>query len=117
MITGFWRRSQDAAATPYSEEGAVDYPMAYKLLCCDQIGEQCEADAGPLDAHQFVKQSKPIEPHSAGREEVADFEGRASSLGHPECHTGAARLQHAERCAQGRAAERVEDQPERTVRL
>jgi hypothetical protein len=31
MITGFWRRSQDAAATPYSEEGAVDYPMAYHL--------------------------------------------------------------------------------------
>ena len=24
-----WRRSQDAAVTPYSEEGAVDYPMAY----------------------------------------------------------------------------------------
>ena len=29
MITGSWRRSQDAAATPYSEEGAVDYPLAY----------------------------------------------------------------------------------------
>jgi hypothetical protein len=31
MITGFWRRSQDAAATPHSEEGAVDYHLALTL--------------------------------------------------------------------------------------
>jgi hypothetical protein len=32
VSTGLWRRSQDAAATPYSAEGAVDYPMAYHGL-------------------------------------------------------------------------------------
>ena len=33
MITGLaGRPSRDAAATPYSEEGAVGYPMAYRTL-------------------------------------------------------------------------------------
>jgi hypothetical protein len=33
VITGLaGRPSRDAAATPYSEEGAVGYPMAYRTL-------------------------------------------------------------------------------------
>ena len=32
MITGFWRRSQDADATPHSEDGAIDIAMAYQRL-------------------------------------------------------------------------------------
>jgi hypothetical protein len=58
MITGFWRRSQDAAATPYSEEGAVDYPMAYHLAStlggnCPRVGRRRhgdEDDAGRVQA-------------------------------------------------------------------
>ena len=58
MITGFWRRSQDAAATPCSEEGAVDYPMAYHLAStlggnCPRVGRRRhgdEDDAGRVQA-------------------------------------------------------------------
>jgi hypothetical protein len=49
LITGFWRRSQDAAATPHSEEGAVDYPMTYHLaltvgLNCPRAGRRRHGD-------------------------------------------------------------------------
>jgi hypothetical protein len=57
-----------------------------QLFCYDYIGEQREADAGPLDAHQFVEQGKPVEPHPAGRKKIAAFEARVSGLGHPERH-------------------------------
>ena len=51
MITGFWRRSQDAAATPYSEAGAVDFPMAYHLAStlggdCPRAGRRRHGDEG-----------------------------------------------------------------------
>ena len=59
VSTGLWRRSQDAAATPYSEEGAVDYPMAYHGLAltlggnCSRAGRRRhgdEDDAGRVQA-------------------------------------------------------------------
>ena len=95
----------------------LDRDLRPQLLCGDQIGEQSEADTGPLDAHQFVEQGKPVEPHPSGRKKITAFEGRASGLGNPEGHAGAARLQHPERRIKRGAAERVEDQPERPVRL
>ena len=49
------------------------------FFAADQIGEQPQADAGPLDAHQFVEQGKPVEPHPAGRKEITALERRASA--------------------------------------
>src|ERR1700682_3769871 len=56
-----------------------DRDLRPQLLRCDQIGEQRETDAGPLDAHQFVEQGKPVEPHPAGRKEITALERRASA--------------------------------------
>jgi hypothetical protein len=49
-----------------------------QLSCGDQIGEQGQADAGPLDAHQFVKQGKPVEAHSSAGKEITAFDGAVS---------------------------------------
>src|SRR5207244_5009559 len=74
-------------------------------------------DAGALDAHQLVKQCEAVKPRPAGTEEFAALESGGARLRYAEGHAGAVRLQHAERRAQGRAAERIEDQPERPVWL
>ena len=58
MITGFWRRSQDADATPHSEDGAIDIAMAYHLAStlggnCPRVGRRRhgdEDDAGRVQA-------------------------------------------------------------------
>jgi hypothetical protein len=39
----------------------LDRNLRSQLFCGDQIGEQREADAGTLDAHQFVEQGKPVD--------------------------------------------------------
>src|SRR5215469_8523251 len=57
-----------------------DRDLRSQLFRGDEIGEQREADAGPLDAHQFVKQGEPIEPHTAGRKEVTALEMHLSGV-------------------------------------
>src|SRR5207344_1382203 len=57
-----------------------------------------------------------VEPGAAGAEQVAALEGRGAGIRYAEGDAGAVRLQHAERRAQGRAAERVDDQPIGAVR-
>src|SRR5437870_12623492 len=83
----------------------------------DQLGQQRESDARALDAHQLVKQCEAVKPRAAGTEEFATLESGGAGLRHAESDAGAVRLPHAERRAQGRAAERIEDQPERPVWL
>src|SRR5271165_6471131 len=95
----------------------LDGKLRPQLLCGDQIGEQCQADAGALDAHQFVKQGEPVEPRSPGCEKPTAFKGRLRGVGHPKCHATAARLEHTEGRRKRGTAERVEYQPERPVRL
>jgi hypothetical protein len=76
-----------------------------QLFGCDQIGEKREADASPLDAHQFVEQGKSVQPDPAGREKISAFEGHLGGIGHSKRHAGTTRLQHAERSTKSGAAE------------
>ena len=64
-----------------------------------------------------MEQGQAVESRPAGAEECAALKRRGACLGDAEGHANAVRLQHAECRAQGRAAERIEDQPERPVWL
>jgi hypothetical protein len=105
------------ATVPISLQGASTAICGYNFFAAIRSASSARPIFGPLDAHQFVEHGKPVEPYPARCEEIRTSEGCVSGFGHSERHTGAARLQHAERRAKGGAAERVEDQPERPVRL
>src|SRR3984893_682080 len=83
----------------------------------DQSRQQTQPNSRALDAHQLVEQCQAIESCSAGRKELPAFDACGACFGDAEGHAGAVRLQHAERCTERAAADRVEDQPERAVRL
>src|SRR4029077_14814946 len=70
-----------------------------------------------LDAHQLVEQSQAIESCFSDCKEFAAFDGRSARCGGAEHNTGAVWLQHAEGCAKGTAADRIEDQPKRAMGL
>jgi hypothetical protein len=71
MITGFWRRSQDADATPHSEDGAIDIAMAYQRLAlmlggiCSRTGRRRhgdEDDGGRVRGTQDVDCGGTVRP-------------------------------------------------------
>ena len=62
----------------------LDRDLRAQLVCRDQIGEKAEADAGPLNAHQFVKEGEPVEPHPARPKKITAFECRVSGFGYAE---------------------------------
>src|SRR5438045_3279778 len=81
--------------------GRLDGDLRSQFLRLDQLGEEPQADAGALDAHQLVEQREAIKLHTAGAEKVAALEGRGRPFGDAERYAGAVRLQHAERRAEG----------------
>src|SRR6476659_1195885 len=57
------RSTSRRATVPISLHEASTAICGRNFFAADQIGEQPQANAGPLDAHQFVEQGKPVEPH------------------------------------------------------
>src|SRR5437762_11502671 len=88
----------------------LDRDLRSQFLRLDQLGEEPQADAGALDAHQLVEQREAIKLHTAGAEEIAAPEGRRRPFGDAERYAGAVRPQHAVPRAEGSSADRPDEQ-------
>src|SRR5690348_17251907 len=75
----------------------LDRDLRVQFLGRNQLGQQTEANARPLNAHQLVKQGQATQSRSAGREEFPAVDLSGARFGDAERYACAVWLQHAER--------------------
>src|SRR5580698_7284197 len=71
----------------------LDRDLRLETPGLDLGGEQGEADAAALDAHQLVEQSEAVKPRAAGGEEVTALDAGGARCRDAEGYAGAVRRQ------------------------